>query len=89
MSIQEKMCEVTMFQLQSISNATRCIDHRFAIKNYGISCLALLFNLSDDLRTTILHAKKTGAGCEIQRVIYSFFLKIDMNLWLLGQGESK
>ena len=34
------------FQLQSMSNAMRCIDQRFAYKSSGISCLALIFNLA-------------------------------------------
>ena len=57
MSIEQKLCEVKIFQLQSMSNAIRCIDQRFAFKNSGISCLALIFNLSN-LRTTVLHSKK-------------------------------
>ena len=40
-----------------MSNAIRCIDQRFAFKNSGILCLALIFNMSN-LRTTILHSKK-------------------------------
>ena len=40
-----------------MSNAIRAFDHRFAFKNFGIACLALLFNLSY-LRSTILHPKK-------------------------------
>ena len=35
----------------------KCIDQRFAFKNFGIWCLTLIFTLSN-LRTTILHAKK-------------------------------
>ena len=42
------------FQPQSMSNAIRSI---IAFKNSGISCLALIFNLSNP-RTTILHAPK-------------------------------
>ena len=33
---------------------------------------------------TILYAKKSVAGGEIPRLIYSFFRAIDMNLWLSG-----
>ena len=29
MSIEPKICEVKIFQLQSLSNAVRCIDQRF------------------------------------------------------------
>ena len=44
--IEQKLCKVKKFQLQSMSNAIRCIDHRFAFKNSGFACLALIFNLS-------------------------------------------
>ena len=57
MSIEQKLCKVKKFQLQSMSNTIRCIDHRFAFKNSGIACLALIFNLSYQ-RSTILQAKK-------------------------------
>ena len=33
-------------RLQTMSNAIICIDKRFAVKNSGISCLVLIFNLS-------------------------------------------
>ena len=56
MSIERKLCEVKIFQLQSMSNAIRCIDQRFAFKNYRISCLALIFNLNN-LSTTVLYTK--------------------------------
>ena len=71
-----------------MSNAIRCIDHRFAFKNSGIACLALIFNLSY-LRSTILHPKNQ---CETVQVlwqfIYHFFRAIDTNQWLSGQGWS-
>ena len=57
MSNDQKVCIVKKFQLQSMSNAIRCIDQGFAFKNSGILCLALMFNLGNP-RTTILHAKK-------------------------------
>ena len=41
MRIKKKLCEVKIFQLQSMSNVKRCIDQRFAFNNSGISCLAL------------------------------------------------
>ena len=53
-------------------NAIRCINQRFVFKNSSISCLALIFNLNN-LRTTVLYAKKSVAGGEILQVIYSFF----------------
>ena len=39
-SIEQKLCEVKIFQLQSMSNVIRCRDKRCAFKNSGISCLA-------------------------------------------------
>ena len=61
MSIEQKLCKVKIFQLQSMSNAIRCIDQRFAFKNSRISFLALIFNP----RTTVLKAKKFVAGGEL------------------------
>ena len=75
-----------MFQLQPMSNAMRCIDQRFAFKNFRISCLALIFNLNN-LRRTVLYAKKSVASCQIQRAIHSFFLVININLWLTSQAK--
>ena len=46
MSIEQKLCREKYFQIQSMPNITKCIDKRFAIKNLGISCLALTFNFS-------------------------------------------
>ena len=46
MSHARNLCEVKIFQLQSMSNTIRCIDQRFAFKNSGTACLALIFNLS-------------------------------------------
>ena len=40
MSIGQVWCKDKIFLLQSMSNAIRCIDKRFAFKNSGISCLA-------------------------------------------------
>ena len=53
------------------------------LSHRSISCLALIFNLSNP-RTTILHAKKAVPGCNMQRSMYSFFHQIDMNLWPSG-----
>ena len=64
MSIEQKLCKVRTFQLQSMSNVTRCIDQRFEFKNSCISCLALIFKLKNH-STTVLHAKKLFAGGEI------------------------
>ena len=84
MSIEQKLCKLKIYQLQSMLNAIRCIDQRFVFKNSGISCLALIFNLKN-LSTTVLYAKKLVAGGEIRRVIYRFFQAIDTNL--VGEDE--
>ena len=69
---EQILCKVKIFQLQSMSNEITCINQRFAVKKSGISCLALIFVLSN-LRRTILHYV---AGCETLQVIYSFFSKL-------------
>ena len=69
---EQILCKVKIFQLQSMSNEITFINQRFAVKKSGISCLALIFVLSN-LRRTILHYV---AGCETLQVIYSFFSKL-------------
>ena len=66
-------------------NAIRCINQRFAFKNSCASCLAQVINLNN-LRRTVLYAKKIVAGGEIQleRVIYHFLQTIETNQWLSG-----
>ena len=86
MSIEQKLCEMKIFQLQSMLNAIRFIDQRFAFKISRKSCLALIFNLKNP-STTALIANKLVEGGEIQRVIYCLFSAFDMNLWLRGSGE--
>ena len=53
MSIEQKLCKVKLFQLQSMLNMSRCIDQRFAFKNYGVSCLALIFYLKNPSMTVL------------------------------------
>ena len=71
-----------------MSNAIRCIDHRFAFKNYAIACLALIFNLSY-LRSTILHPKKQCETVQvIWRFIYCFFrILIRTYGWVVKAGR--
>ena len=53
---------------------------RFAFKNSGILCVALILKLKNP-STAVLYAKKSVAGGEILQVLYRFFKEIDMNLW--------
>ena len=62
---------MNIFQLQSMSNAIRCIDQRFAFKNYGISCFALIFHLNNP-RMTVLYAKKLVAQLQIAKYDESY-----------------
>ena len=59
MSIEQKLSpgKVTIFQLQSTSNAITCIDKRFVVNNTGISCLALIFNLRNPKTTILLQCR--------------------------------
>ena len=83
MSIEQKLCEVKIFQLQSMSNVIRCIDQRFAFKNSRVSCLVLIFKMKNP-STIVLYTKKSVAGGEIRQDIYRFFGSIDTNLRLGG-----
>ena len=70
-----------IFQLQSMLNAIRCIDQRFAFKNSGILRLALIFDLSNQ-RTTILHSKKWFQVARYNESYSTFFC------WLLQNNGS-
>ena len=54
---------------------------RFAVKNFCISCLALIFNLSSPRRTT-LHAKSWFKVARCDNLYTIFFLEIKTNSWL-------
>ena len=82
-SIKQNLCKLKIFPLQSMWNAIRCIDQRFAFKNSGISCLAMIFNLNNQ-KTTVWCAKKSVAVGEILRVMYQFFPDINTNQRLSG-----
>ena len=56
MSIEQKLCKVL--------NVITCIHQRLTVKNSGILCLALIFNLSYP-RMTILHTKKLVRGIKV------------------------
>ena len=71
MSVEQKLCEVKIFQLQSMSNAIKCIDQRFAFKLwYIISGLDIQPKQSENDNPV---CKKEVPGCEIQQVVNSFF----------------
>ena len=82
-----KLCTVKIFQLQSMLNVIRCINQRSAFKNSGILCLALILNLKYP-SMTVLYAKKSVAGGEIQRVIYLFFQSTNGLVVKVGHRES-
>ena len=70
-----------MFQLWSIS--------MFTVKNSGISCLALIFNLSNPRVTILIGSSLSPWGCWIWRVIYSFLFLLayrrEFMAWRLRQ----
>ena len=92
--IEQKLCEVKIFQLQSMPNARRYTDKRFPVEDSGISCLALIFNLSNP-RTTIQHAKTwfKVARCDQSSTVYFSWLKrtrgSDVALWLRRFAASR
>ena len=58
MSIEENVCKEKKFHTSTpiYVQCDKLYRQRFAVKNSGMCCLALIFNLSY-LRMTILHAK--------------------------------
>ena len=74
MSIEEQLCKVENTSTPIYVYSTRCINQRFELKNYGISCLALMFNMSNP-RTTILHAKKQLQVARGNKLYTVFFEK--------------
>ena len=58
-----------------MSNAIRCIDKGFAVTNSGISCLALIFNLSNS-RMTNLPAKNCLRLRDMKSHIQAYALDI-------------
>ena len=80
-----------IFQLQSMSNAIRCINQRFAFKNSRISCLALIFKLKNT-STTVLYAKKISCrwrNMTINIPFVSSTLYEPMAWWLRLVAESQ
>ena len=59
-------------QLQSMPNAMMYFDKRFAVKNSGISCLALIFDPRKSENDNPAR-KKSVQGGDIKRVIYRCF----------------
>ena len=66
------VCEVRKFQVQSMLNAIICINKRFEVKNSGIPCPALIFNLSNPGMTILLNPGRNKAvqGCKIWLIIF-------------------
>ena len=87
MSIEQKLCKVKIFQLQSMSNAIRCIDQRFAFKNSRISCLALIFKLKNP-STTVLYAKLVAKYDERYTVFFKYLARINGLVVKTGCRES-
>ena len=91
MSIEQNLCKVKIFQLQSMLNWIRCIDQRFAFKNSRISCLALIFNLNNT-RTTVLYSKKTDCrwrNTTSHMPFFSCHWYEPMALWVRVVAESR
>ena len=65
MSIEQKLCKVKIFQLQSMPNVTTCIDKRFAAKNSGKICLAfnILYIQLEHSENDNPAGKKSVQGC--------------------------
>ena len=65
---KQKMCEEKIFQLQSMQNAKISVDQRFAVKNSGTSCLALIF----DLNNTKMNIQQANTQSKVTRLFYQY-----------------
>ena len=83
MSIEENVCKEKKFHTSTpiYVQCDKLYRQRFAVKNSGMCCLALIFNLSY-LRMTILHAKNRLKVAKHDESYTFFFNEIDTNLWL-------
>ena len=79
------MCEEKMFQLQFMPHAVKCVDQRFAGKNFGhcVSSLTLILDFSNKIlldfsnkKIKILHAKKLIRVCIV-------FFSMARRFWVL------
>ena len=68
-----------------MSNSIIWINKRFVVKNSDVSCLALIFNLSNP-RMTSLHAKNRF---KVARKVPFFLRRIGSNSSLSSKGESQ
>ena len=68
MSIEQKLRKESIFQVQSVFNVMVCFDQRFAVKNSGLSCLALIFYLSNS-NIKILNSTLFQQGAEILYIL--------------------
>ena len=74
MSNEQKLCNVKIFQLQSMSNAIRCINQRFAFKNSGQFLVLRAAVPGLDIQPELSEidnpaSKKAVAGCKTLQVI--------------------
>ena len=63
-----------------MSNSIRCIDQRFAFKNSGISCLALISNLKNP-NTKVLNAKN---WLQVAKYDESYTVFFEQLIWTNG-----
>ena len=74
-----------------MSNAITCVNQRLVVKNPGVSCLALMFTLSN-LKMAIHHGKngfKVRKYDESYTVFVYRLIQMVKNLWLSVFGESQ
>ena len=64
-----------VLKLQSMSNAIKCVNQRFAVKNSGISCLTSVFDLIN-LKIKILQVKNSTVITVSQKWQHSFLTQV-------------
>ena len=83
MSMEQKLCKVKIFQLQSMSNAIK-YRSKVCVQEFSYIMSGLDIQLSEKSEYDSPVRKKLVAGGEIRRIIYCFFQDVDTSLWFSG-----
>ena len=81
------MCKEKFFQFQSMSSVIICIDQKFSVKNYDVSCLTLKFDMWNP-KMKIWHTTNQSqfARCDDSCTVFRLN---NTSLWLSGEGKSQ
>ena len=64
-SIEPKMCNVKIFQLWTMSNAKKCVDQSFAVKNFIVSRATSTIDLRKSRRNSLTYMSSDSHCCSL------------------------